>query len=343
MTISKRTLLKSVGALSIGAAISSLDPVEAATKSLEQAPVVGIKRVSAAQADKHTAKVYFTRKIDAEHLIKLYHLVNHDITGRVGIKLHTGERHGPDILPRDMVKAFQAQVPNSTIVETNTLYEGDRYTTKDHLETLKVNGWTFCPVDIMDADGGVDFPVNGKHLKKVTMGARLPNYNSLIVLTHFKGHAMGGFGGSLKNIAIGCASGQMGKKQVHGVVGVENVDWQKAPMKEYFMELLADSGKATCDYFGKHIVFLNVLRRMSVDCDCAGRSAAEPTIPDIGILASTDILAIDQASCDLVFGMPQKDNHDLVERIQSRHGLRQLSAMAELRMGNPQYELVSID
>ena len=134
MTISKRTLLKSVGALSIGAAISSLDPVEAATKSLEQAPVVGIK-------------------------------------------LHTGERHGPNILPRDMVKAFQAQVPNSTIVETNTLYEGDRYTTKDHLETLKVNGWTFCPVDIMDADGGVDFPVNGKHLKKVTMGARLPNYN----------------------------------------------------------------------------------------------------------------------------------------------------------------------
>ena len=135
----------------------------------------------------------------------------------------------------------------------------------------------------------------------------------------------------------------MGKKQGHGVVGVENVDWQKAPMKEYFMELLADSGKATCDYFGKHIVFLNVLRRMSVDCDCTGRSAAEPTIPDIGILASTDILAIDQASCDLVFGMPQKDNHDLVERIQSRHGLRQLSAMAELRMGNPQYELVSID
>lgn len=196
----------------------------------------------------------------------------------------------------------------------------------------------------MDEEGDVNLPVrNGFHLKEVAMGGHLVNYDSLIVLTHFKGHAMGGFGGSLKNIAIGCASGQMGKKQVHGVVGVENVDWQKAPMKEYFMELLADSGKATCDYFGKHIVFLNVLRRMSVDCDCAGRSAAEPTIPDIGILASTDILAIDQASCDLVFGMPQKDNHDLVERIQSRHGLRQLSAMAELRMGNPQYELVSID
>lgn len=298
MTISKRTLLKSVGALSIGAAISSLDPVEAATKSLEQAPVVGIK-------------------------------------------LHTGERHGPDILPRDMVKAFQAQVPNSTIVETNTLYEGDRYTTKDHLETLKVNGWTFCPVDIMDADGGVDFPVNGKHLKKVTMGARLPNYNSLIVLTHFKGHAMGGFGGSLKNIAIGCASGQVGKRQVHGVAGTPPADWNAWPAKDHFMELLADSGKAVCDHFGRHITFLNVMRRMSVDCDCAGVTAAEPTIPDIGILASTDLLAIDQASVDLVFN--HESNKDLVERMTSRHGLRQLSGMAEKKMGNPQYELITIE
>ena len=298
MTISKRTLLKSVGALSIGAAISSLDPVEAATKSLEQAPVVGIK-------------------------------------------LHTGERHGPNILPRDMVKAFQAEVPNSTIVETNTLYEGDRYTTKDHLETLKVNGWTFCPVDIMDADGGVDFPVNGKHLKKVTMGARLPNYNSLIVLTHFKGHAMGGFGGSLKNIAIGCASGQVGKRQVHGVAGTPPADWNAWPAKDHFMELLADSGKAVCDHFGRHITFLNVMRRMSVDCDCAGVTAAEPTIPDIGILASTDLLAIDQASVDLVFN--HESNKDLVERMTSRHGLRQLSGMAEKKMGNPQYELITIE
>ena len=342
MTISKRTLLKSVGALSIGAAISSLDPVEAATKSLEQAPVVGIKRVSAAQADKHTAKVYFTRKIDAEHLIKLYHLVNHDITGRVGIKLHTGERHGPNILPRDMVKAFQAQVPNSAIVETNTLYEGDRYTTKDHLETLKVNGWTFCPVDIMDADGGVDFPVNGKHLKKVTMGARLPNYNSLIVLTHFKGHAMGGFGGSLKNIAIGCASGQVGKRQVHGVAGTPPADWNAWPAKDHFMELLADSGKAVCDHFGRHITFLNVMRRMSVDCDCAGVRAAPPTIPDIGILASTDLLAIDQASVDLVYSLSKKQNHDLVERMESRHGLHQLDAMKALHMGAKTYQLIEI-
>lgn len=339
MPMTKRTLIKGAGAAALSAAVGSA--AEATPVQISQAPVVGCRLVNAKDATEETAKVYFTRKIDAEHLIKLYHLVNGGITGKTGIKLHTGEKHGPNILPRDMVKAFQAQVPNSTIVETNTLYQGDRYTTKDHLETLKVNGWTFCPVDIMDAEGGVDFPVkNGLHLKAVTMGAHLANYESLVVLTHFKGHAMGGFGGSLKNIAIGCASGQVGKRQVHGVTGALPEDWNAWPAKEHLMELLADSGKATCDHFGRHITFLNVLRRMSVDCDCAGTAAAEPTIPDIGILASTDILAIDQASVDLVF--TAKKNKDLVERIESRHGLRQLSAMRELGMGAKTYQLIEI-
>ena len=196
----------------------------------------------------------------------------------------------------------------------------------------------------MDEEGDVTFPVRGGlRLKEVAMGGHIINYDSMIVLTHFKGHAMGGFGGSMKNIAIGCASGQVGKRQVHGVAGEVPTDWNAWPAKEPLMEMMADSAKATCDYFGSHIVFLNVMRRMSVDCDCAGTSAAAPTIPDIGICASTDILAVDQASCDLVFGKPDTENHDLVERIQSRHGLRQLTAMAELKMGNPQYELISID
>lgn len=339
MPMTKRTLFKGAGAAALSAVVGSA--AEAAPVRISQAPVVGCRLVSAKDATEETAKVYFSRKIDAEHLIKLYHLVNGGITGKTGIKLHTGEKHGPNILPRDMVRAFQAQVPESTIVETNTLYQGDRYTTKDHLETLKVNGWTFCPVDIMDAEGGIDFPVkNGLHLKAVTMGAHLANYESLVVLTHFKGHAMGGFGGSLKNIAIGCASGQVGKRQVHGVTGKVPEDWMAWPAKEHLMELMADSGKATCDHFGRHITFLNVLRRMSVDCDCAGTSAAEPTIPDIGILASTDILAIDQASVDLVF--TAKKNKDLVERIESRHGLRQLSAMRELGMGAKTYRLIEI-
>ncbi len=290
-----------------------------------------------------SSTVYFSDKIDAEHLIKLFKLIGSEITGKVAIKLHTGEKNGPNILPRDLVKAFQATIPNSTIVETNTLYEGDRYTTEDHRETLKVNGWTFCPVDILDEEGDVNFPVkNGFHLKEVAMGAHLANYDSLIVLTHFKGHAMGGFGGSMKNIAIGCASGKVGKRQVHGIEGALPEDWNAWPAKERLMELMADSAKATCDHFGKKIVFINVLRRMSVDCDCAGISAAEPTVPDIGILASTDILAVDQASVDMVYGVNEKSK-DLRERIETRHGLRQLSAMKEHGMGNDKYDLVKVD
>ena len=290
-----------------------------------------------AQPSAEKAKVYFTKKIDAEHLIQLYQKINSEIGGKVAIKLHSGEPHGPNILPRDMVQKFQAQIPNSTIIEANTAYGGARGNTSSHRKTLQTNGWTFSKVDIIDEDGDINFPVNGGfHLKEVAVGAHLANYDSLVVLTHFKGHAMGGFGGSLKNIAIGCASGKVGKLQVHGVP-----KFGKWITGEPLMELMADSGKAICDHFGKKIVFLNVMRRMSVDCDCAGTSAAEPTIADIGMVASTDILAIDQACVDMVFAAP--DGKDLVERIKSRSGLRQLSAMNELHMGNNQYDLISID
>lgn len=288
------------------------------------------------------AKVYFSKVIDAEHLNKLYDLIKGEITGKVAIKLHTGERHGPNILPREMVKAFQARIPDSTIVETNTLYHGDRHTTEDHRKTLEINGWTFCPVDIMDAEGTVMLPVKGgRHFTEVSMGKNILNYDSMVVLTHFKGHAMGGFGGSMKNIAIGCADGRIGKMQVHAVKDV-NAPWDQWPAKELLMENMAESAKAVCDHFGKHIVFINVMRRMSVDCDCAGLGAAEPTIPDIGIVASTDILAVDQASIDLVYGKPKAENHDLVERIESRHGLRQLTYMKELGMGNNEYDLIEV-
>lgn len=225
-------------------------------------------------------KFFFSPIIDAEHLIKLYNLVNSEIYGKVAIKLHTGEKHGPNILPRDLVQALQATIPNSNIVETNTLYEGDRYTTESHRETIKVNGWTFCPVDIMDEDGFVNLPVNGGfHLKEVAMGKNIVNYDSMLVLTHFKGHAMGGFGGSMKNIAIGCASGQVGKRQVHGIEGEPPADWNAWPAKEKLMELMADSAKATIDHFGKRITYINVMRNMSVDCDCAGVAAPNRRLP----------------------------------------------------------------
>ena len=309
-----------------------------------QAPVVGSKNVTGTNYQGSAAKVYFTKTIDAEHLIKLYKMIDENIFGKVGIKLHTGEKNGPNILPRDMVQKFQAQVPNSAIVECNTLYPGDRFDDAGHRDTLKVNGWTFCPVDIMDeGDKTVNFPVkDGFHLKEVAMGAHLADYDSLIVLTHYKGHAVGGFGGSMKNIGIGCASGHLGKAQVHGVdpnnVPANYLEW---PDKEYFMELMADSAKAICDHFGKHIVFLNVMRRISVSCDCEGIYAAEPTMADIGIAVSTDILAVDQACTDMIYAA--HDSHDMKERIESRAGMRQLSAMAEKKMGNPQYELIEVE
>lgn len=311
-------------------------------KTYKQAPVIGSRRVDES-AEGSRAKVYFTRVIDTAHLISLYARINDAIYGKVAIKLHTGEKHGPNILPRDMVAAFQKQVKDSTIVETNTLYQGDRYTTAMHRDTLQVNGWTFCPVDIMDEEGTIELPVRGgKHFKTVSMGSHIVNYDSMIVLTHFKGHAMGGFGGSMKNLAIGCADGRIGKSQVHGVdVNNQPEDWDAWPGKELLMENMAESAKATIDLFGKHIVYLNVLRRMSVDCDCAGLIAAEPTIPDIGILASTDLLAIDQASVDLVY--QTASSQDLIKRIESRHGLHQLQAMKELKMGNPQYELIEVE
>ena len=305
----------------------------------KQAPVVGSKRVDAG-APGTKAKVYFTRSIDAEHLIKLYNLVNENIYGKVAIKLHTGEKHGPNILPRDMVQAFQATVPDSAIVETNTLYPGDRYTTEDHRDTLKVNGWTFCPVDILDEEGTVMLPVKGgKYFKEMSMGSHITKYDSLVTLTHFKGHTMGGFGGSNKNLAIGIADGRIGKKMIH--TGESGSQWGIA--KEEFMERMVESTKATVDHFGKHITFINVLRNMSVSCDCEGTAAAPVTTPDIGILASKDILALDQASVDMVYALHDGKGHDLIERMESRHGLRQLTYMKEMGMGNDLYEIVDLD
>ena len=283
------------------------------------------------------ATVYFTPEITTESLLRIYEKVCAPLQGRIAIKLHTGEPHGPNILPRDMVRALQARIPKSSIVECNVLYPSPRQTTEGHRETLRTNGWTFCPVDIMDSDGEVSLPIpGGRHLKEVAVGKNLLNYDSMLVLTHFKGHVMGGFGGSLKNIAIGCASGKTGKAQLHS--DGTNL-WAGGPL---FMERMVEGGKAITTHFKGHMAYINVLRRMSVDCDCAGTSAAEPTAPDIGILASTDLLAVDQASVDMVYALPEQQRHDLVERIESRSGLRQLEYMETLGMGHARYDLVSL-
>ncbi|MDR3579863.1 MAG: DUF362 domain-containing protein [Oryzomonas sp.] len=299
----------------------------------------GIGNAFAVQQEK--SQVFFTTDISAAGLLQIYSKINQDITGKVGIKLHTGEQHGPNILPRDMVKALQQQIRNSNLVETNTLYKGNRSTTADHRETIKINGWDFCPVDIMDEDGAVMIPVKGgKHFKEMSVGKHMLNYDSMVVLTHFKGHASGGFGGSLKNIAIGCADGPIGKKMIHGAP--DNVHYELWLKGEPFQENMVESAKATIDHFGKRIVYINVLRNMSVDCDCAGIAAAPVKARNLGILASTDLLAVDRASIDMVYKLPEAELHDLRERIESRKGLRQLSYMKEMKMGNDRYELITL-
>ena len=267
------------------------------------------------------AVVYFTRDLSAAGLCKLYEKISGALTGKLAVKLHTGEQHGPNIIPREWVKAlFADKLQNAAIVETNTYYEGDRYTTAQHRETLKVNGWTFCDVDILDEDGTAMLPIEGgKWFSEMSMGSHLKHYDSLLALTHFKGHVAGGFGGSNKNIGIGCADGRVGKAMIHTTPGQDDM-WDIKT--EEFMERMTESTKATVDFFGKNVAYINVLRNMSVSCDCEGCAAMPVVTPNIGMVASLDLLAADQASIDLVYALDEKDHADLVERIETRHSHR---------------------
>jgi uncharacterized Fe-S center protein len=329
MQMPRRTFLKN-GAIALGGvAVADLNSMAGAT------PATG------------KSQVFFTRDISVSGLLKIYSRINGGMTGKIGIKLHSGEPHGPNLLPIELIQGLQPHIPNSTIVECNVLYPSPRQQTTTHRETLKTNGFSFCPVDIMDADGDAMLPVPGMseyldampprytpgvHLREIAVGKNLLNYDSLFVYTHFKGHTMGGFGGSLKNIGIGCASGQGGKRQIHGD------GWPKG---ELFLERMVESGKGISAHFGSHITYLNVLKNISVDCDCDAHGV-KPTCNDIGIVGSQDILAIDKASVDLVYSQPEQQRHDMVERIESRSGLHQLEYMKALHMGNDQYELITL-
>ena len=285
--------------------------------------------------------VYFTRDLSPQGLMRMYERVNEHICGKVAVKLHTGEPHGPNIIPPAWIKAFlEKELPNAAIVETNTFYDGDRYTTAQHRETLKINGWTeFTTVDIMDEEGTKMLPVpGGKWFQEMSVGDHLTRYDSLVALTHFKGHTMGGFGGSNKNIGIGCADGRIGKAMIHAKDGD---DW--GVVEEEFMERMTESTKATISYFGRHVTYVNVLRNISVSCDCEGVEAEPVVTPNIGILASVDILAVDQASVDLIHALTPQDRHAMEERITTRHGYRQLSYMKEMGMGNNRYVLIDTD
>ena len=286
--------------------------------------------------------VYFTRDLSAAGLTRIYEKVAPGLTGKIAVKLHTGEAEGPNILPRPWVRELtERYLPNGTIVETNSYYEGSRYTTEAHRKTLKINGWDFCPVDIMDADGVAALPVKGgKWFSEMHVGQNLLRYDSLLTLTHFKGHSNGGFGGSNKNIGIGCADGRVGKRKIHTTPGS---DYQWDIANEEFMERMTESTKAVIDYFAGHISYINVMRNISVSCDCEGAEAEPVVTPDVGIFAGYDILAVDQACVDVIYSLPHGGGDAMIERMESRRGLRQLSYMKELGMGSDVYRVIDLD
>lgn len=286
-----------------------------------------------------TATVYFSRDITPETVLKLYQLVGKDLNGNVAIKVHSGEKGNQNFLKPEFWKSIIDHV-GGTVVETNTAYKGERFTTAQHRKLMENHGWSkYFNVEILDSDGPdleLDIP-NGKAIKKNYVGKNIANYDSMLVLSHFKGHPMGGFGGAVKQLSIGMAS-SYGKQYIHGVGDIDNF-WNSD--HNSFLESMADAASSVVSYFKGNIVYINVMKNMSVDCDCCA-VAEDPCIPDIGILASTDPIAIDQACVDLVYACTDPGKPHLLERIESRNGIHTIEAAAELGFGTREYNLVVV-
>ena len=290
------------------------------------------------------SKVYFTKEITPESLIKMYETLGQELKGKVAVKLSTGEAGGHYFLNPNLIKDLVHKV-NGTIVECNTAYDGKRNTTNDHWETIKDHGFMeIAKVDIMDEEGDMAIPVqNGFHLKEDYVGAHLKNYDSMLMLSHFKGHAMGGFGGALKNMSIGVGSSN-GKAWIHTAGKTKNPAelWDNLPEQDAFLESMADACKGVMDYMGRdNILYINVANNLSVDCDCDSNPHALE-MDDLGIFASVDPVAVDQACYDAVVNAEDKGKSALIERMDSRHGIRTVEAANELGLGNREYEIVNI-
>lgn len=285
------------------------------------------------------AKVYFTRELTPEALLRLYDALGVQLPGKVAVKLHSGEPGNQNFLRPDFWKPMIDKV-GGTIVECNTAYDGGRNTTAAHWETMKKHGWSdAAAVDILDEKEDMELAVpGGKVIQKNFVGANLKNYDSLLVLTHFKGHPMGGFGGALKNISIGLASAR-GKQYIHGAGDMDKF-WDAD--HDSFLESMADAAWSIHDCFKGKVAYLNVMKNMSVDCDCCA-VAADPKIGNIGMLASLDPVALDQACLDLVYASDDPGKADLIERIESLHGVHTVEAAADLGIGAREYELVTLD
>lgn len=288
------------------------------------------------------AKVYFIKDITPESLVKIYHALSHKLAGKVAVKLHSGEASNQNYLQPEFVKPLVDEV-HGTVVECNTAYPGARDTTEHHQKLMADHGWSkHFDVDIMDANGDITLDIpNGQVIKKDYVGEHINDYDGMLVLSHFKGHPMGGYGGALKQLSIGCASSK-GKRYIH-CIGKENGSYDDMfkVNQDKFLEAMADAASAVAGKFGDQIVYINVMCNMSVDCDCCA-VAEDPCMADIGILASTDPVAIDQACIDLVYNSTDKDRDHLVERIESRHGLHTIEAAEKLNIGTREYDLVEI-
>lgn len=290
------------------------------------------------------SKVFFSSEITAEKVVELFHAASNDLPGgilpgKVAVKLHSGEPGNQNFLKPEFWQPVVNDV-HGTVVECNTAYDGGRNTTEKHRETMEKHGWSkHFTVDIMDAEGpDAELLIpNGKRIKKVQVGKNMLNYDSMLVLSHFKGHPMGGFGGALKQLSIGCAS-SYGKAYIHGAGEPEKI-WTAD--HDSFLESMADAAEAVVRHFNGNMVFINVMKNMSVDCDCCS-VAEDPCMADIGILASLDPIAIDRACLDLVYASDDPGRDHLLERIESRNGAHTIDAAAELGFGSKDYELIKL-
>ena len=290
------------------------------------------------------SKVFFCKEITPTNVIELYKALGKELPGKVAVKVHSGEEGNQNYLRPEFMKPMVEYV-NGTIVECNTAYAGERNTSEKHLKTLKKHGWNeLFDVDLMDEEGpDIVVPVeNGKHLKENFLGKNIQNYDSMLVISHFKGHPMGGYGGALKQLSIGCASSE-GKAWIHsaGTNKDQYTVWNKLPPQNDFLESMAEAASSVVKYFKGNMAFINVMCNMSVDCDCCA-VAEDPCMKDIGILASLDPIAIDQACIDLVNNSNDPGKEHFLERVNSRNGIHTIERAAELGFGSREYELVNI-
>ena len=291
------------------------------------------------------SKVYFTKNITPESVVKMYQLLDKELDGKVAVKVHSGEKGNQNYLHPEFMRPM-IEYLNGTVVECNTAYSGQRNTTEKHKKLMEEHGWAkYFDVDIMDAEGeDLVLPIkNGIVIKENYVGAGLKKYNSMLVLSHFKGHPMGGYGGALKQLSIGVAS-SAGKAWIHsgGKVKDQNILWQNCAEQEKFLEAMAESAGSVVDYFKGNIAYINVMCNMSVDCDCCAK-AEDPCMKDIGILSSLDPVALDQACIDMVYNSNDKGKSHLIERIESRKGVHTIEHAETLGVGSREYELINVD